>query len=44
MFCSQSQLQALSKIAFSKQINKRLNTVAMSKRINGNVVRLFMEV
>ena len=44
VFCSQSQLQALSKIAFSKQINKRLNTVAMSKRINGNVVRLFMEV
>ena len=44
VFCSQSQLQALSKIAFSKQINKRLNTVATSKRINGNVVRLFMEV
>ena len=44
VFCSQSQLQALSKIAFSKQINKRLNTTAVSKRINGNVVRLFMEV
>lgn len=44
VFCSQSQLQALSKIAFSKQINKRLNTTGVTRRINGNVVRLFMEV
>lgn len=44
VFCHQSQLQALSKIAFSKQINKRFSTVAVSKRINGQVVRIFMEV
>lgn len=44
VFCHQSQLQALSKIAFSKQINKRFNTVAVSKRINGKVVKIFMEV
>lgn len=32
-FCSQSQLQALSKIAFSKSINKRLGTNTVSRRI-----------
>lgn len=44
VFCNQSQLQALSKIAFSKQINKRLNTVTSNRRINGNVVKVFSEV
>ena len=44
VFCSQSQLQALSKIAFSKAINKRLGTVAVSKRVNGTVTRIFTEV
>lgn len=43
-FCSQNQLQALSKIAFSKQINKRLNTTTMNKRVDGNVYRLFVEI
>ena len=43
-FCSQSQLQALSKIAFSKAINKRLGTVAVSRRVNGTVTRIFVEV
>ena len=43
-FCSQSQLQALSKIAFSKSINKRLGTNTVSRRINGTVVRIFAEV
>lgn len=43
-FCSQSQLQALSKIAFSKAVNKRLGTVAVSRRINGTVTRIFTEV
>ena len=43
VFCSQNQLQVLSKIVFSKQINKRLNTVTMSKRINGSIVRIFSE-
>lgn len=42
LFCSQNQLQALSKIAFSKQINKRLETVVVTKRINGKIIRLFM--
>ena len=44
VFCSQSQLQALSKIAFSKAINKRLPTVSVSRRINGTVTRIFSEV
>ena len=43
VFCSQNQLQVLSKIVFSKQINKRLNTITMSKRINGTIVRIFSE-
>ena len=43
-FCSQSQLQALSKIAFSKSINKRLNTNTVCRRINGTVTRVFVEV
>ena len=43
-FCSQSQLQALSKIAFSKTINKKLGTNAVSRRINGTVIRIFAEV
>ena len=43
-FCSQSQLQALSKIAFSKVINKKLGTNTVSRRINGAVVRIFAEV
>ena len=42
-FCSQSQLQALSKIAFSKSINKRLGTNTVSRRINGAVIRIFEE-
>lgn len=44
VFCSQSQLQALSKIAFSKSINKRLGTNTVSRRINGAVIRIFAEV
>lgn len=43
VFCSQNQLQALSKIAFSKQINKRVGTVVISKRINKEIVRLFIK-
>lgn len=43
-FCSQSQLNALSKIAFSKCINKRLGTNTVSRRINGTVIRIFAEV
>ena len=43
VFCSQNQLQALSKIAFSKQINKRLGTTVIAKRINGQIVRLFIK-
>lgn len=43
VFCSQSQLQALSKIAFCKVINKRFGTQSVSKRINGDLVRIFME-
>lgn len=43
VFCSQNQLQALSKIAFSKLINKKFGTQCVSRRINNEVVRLFLE-
>ena len=44
VFCSQSQLQALSKIAFCKVINKKFGTMSVNKRINGTLVRIFTEV
>lgn len=40
-FCSENQLQVLSKIVFSKQINKRLESVSKSVRINGKIIRIF---
>lgn len=44
VFCAQNQLQALSKIAFSKQINKRLNCITANQRINGEIIRYFKGV
>lgn len=44
VFCSENQLQPHSKIAFSKSINKRLNCTSTSKRVNGNIVRIFLGV
>ena len=44
VFCSQNQLQSMSKIAFSKQINKKLNCTTASKRIGGDIVRYFKGV
>lgn len=43
VFCSQNQLQSLSKVAFSKQINKRLNLITSSQRLDGKVIRIFVE-
>ena len=43
VFCSQNQLQSLSKVAFSKQINKKLNLTTSSQRLNGNVLRIFVK-
>ena len=44
VFCAENQLQALSKIAFSKQINKRLNCVTANQRLNGDIIRYFKGV
>lgn len=41
VFCSQSQLTAMSKMGFCKQVNKRLGSGTMVKRINGETVRIF---
>lgn len=43
VFCSHNQLQSLSKVAFSKQINKRLNLITSSQRLDGKVIRIFVE-
>lgn len=44
VFCAENQLQALSKIAFSKQINKRLNCITANQRLNGDIIRYFKGV
>lgn len=44
VFCAENQLQALSKIAFSKQINKRLNCITANQRLNGEIIRYFKGV
>ena len=42
LFCSQNQLQALSKIAFSKQICNRLALKSVTKRIDDKIVRILI--
>lgn len=42
LFCSQNQLQALSKIAFSKQICNRLSLKSVTKRIDDKIVRILI--
>lgn len=41
VFCCENQLQAMSKIAFSKSINKRLSCITKSVRIGDKVIRMF---
>ena len=43
LFCSQNQLQALSKIAFSKQICNRLSLKSVTKRIDDKIVRILIK-
>ena len=43
LFCSQNQLQALSKIAFSKQICNRLALKSVTKRIDDKIVRILIK-
>lgn len=42
-FCSQNQLQALSKIAFSKQICNRLGLKSVTKRIDDKTIRILIK-
>ena len=41
VYCRESNLQAMSKIAFSKEIQKKLNLVSKTTSLNGRSVRLF---
>ena len=43
MFCRESNLSALSKIAFSKQLRRREGYVSVSKSINGKDVRVYVK-
>lgn len=44
VFCAENNMQPMSNIVFSKQINKRLRTEVVLKKIRGKVVRIFMKV
>ena len=44
IFCNAANMQPMSKVVFSKQINKRLLTEAVVKKINGRPERVFVKV
>ena len=44
IFCNAANMQPMSKIVFSKQINKRLLTEVVVKKINGRPERVFVKV
>ena len=41
VYCRESNLQAMSKIAFSKEIQKQLNLASKTTSLNGRSIRLF---
>lgn len=44
VFCAENCMQPMSNTVFSKQLNKRLNTETILKKINGKPVRIFVKV
>ena len=44
IFCNAANMQPMSKVVFSKQINKRLLTEAVVKKINGRPKRVFVKI
>nr|DAP86074.1 MAG TPA: dsDNA helicase [Caudoviricetes sp.] len=44
VFCQENAMQPMSNIVFSKQLNKRLNTEVIVKKINGKPTRIFVRV
>lgn len=44
VFCAENSMQPMSNIVFSKQLNKRLNTQSVVKKINGKNTRVFIRV
>lgn len=44
VFCNAANMQPMSQIVFSKQINKRINTEIAFHRINGKSTRVFVKV
>ena len=42
VFCQENAMQPMSNIVFSKQLNKRLNTEVIVKKINGKPTRIFV--
>lgn len=43
-FCAENAMQPMSNIVFSKQLNKRLNTETVVKKINGKSTRIFVKL
>jgi len=43
-FCAENAMQPMSNIVFSKQLNKRLNTETVVKKINGKSTRIFIKL
>jgi putative DNA primase/helicase len=43
VYCRESNLQALSKIAFSKEIQKQANVVSKTTSVAGRSIRVFMK-
>lgn len=44
VFCSENNMQPMSNIVFSKQINKRLRTEVVVQKIRGKATRIFIKV
>lgn len=44
IFCNAANMQPMSKVVFSKQINKRLNTEIAFRKIAGKSTRIFIKV
>ena len=42
VFCADNSMQPMSKIVFSKQINKRLHFATVSSRVDGTVRKIFV--
>ena len=43
VYCQECSMLPMTRDGFTKQINKRLNTIVLQKRISGKIIRIFKE-